>query len=275
MAHPQLHEVFIKGRINNPTTEADLPRARIKPPIFRVPTSLRPYLSRQSKVLAATESHGAGLVSVAAVNGPDSLTLAGPRRLLELVAAAALSPSAPAAVPSLPSGVVAEANSRVSLESLEQGGGGGGCDGGKNLAREGGPSRRGSSIATTWNSSGISLASLVEDGNGNGKGNLRGEGGDTSVGETESVSTIAGSTRCSSLGTEAGAELPADRFRILQGVSRAFHSPAMSLAADGTREAARKVSLRDPAIPLASNVTGRLAGAGELTDPAYWSKVCD
>lgn len=119
--------------------------------------------------------HGDGLVSVAAVNGPDSLTLAGPRRLLELVAAAALSP---------PPGPVSSPD-------------------------------------------------------------------------------VA----------QAGGDLPADRFRILQGVSRAFHSPAMTLAALGTQEAARKVSLRDPAIPLASNVTGRLAKPGELTDPAYWSKV--
>lgn len=231
----------------------------------------RPYRSQQSKVLAATAAHGAGLVSVAAVNGPDSLTLAGPRRLVELVAAAALSPSAPAAAPPPPPDVVAEANSKVSLESLEQGSGGDG--GGKNLPA-GGPARCGSYSATTANSSAISLASLAEDGKGNGNGNLRGEGYNSAV-ETASVSTISGSTGGSSLGTEAGAELPADRFRILQGVSRAFHSPAMSLAADGTREAARKVSLRDPAIPLASNVTGRLAEAGELTDPAYWSKVCD
>ncbi|CAN0082940.1 unnamed protein product [Ectocarpus fasciculatus] len=67
-------------------------------------------------------------------------------------------------------------------------------------------------------------------------------------------------------------DLPADRFRILQGVSRAFHSPAMAAAAAGTEAAARRVSLRDPDVPLASNVTGRLAREGELTDPAYWGR---
>ncbi|CAN0464388.1 unnamed protein product, partial [Hapterophycus canaliculatus] len=46
----------------------------------------------------------------------------------------------------------------------------------------------------------------------------------------------------------------------------------MALAASGTEAAARKVSLRDPSVPLASNVTGRLAGVGELTDPAYWAR---
>ncbi|CAB1118032.1 unnamed protein product [Ectocarpus sp. CCAP 1310/34] len=67
-------------------------------------------------------------------------------------------------------------------------------------------------------------------------------------------------------------DLPADRFRMLQGVSRAFHSPAMAAAAAGTEAAARRVSLRDPDVPLASNVTGRLAREGELTDPAYWGR---
>lgn len=73
-------------------------------------------------------------------------------------------------------------------------------------------------------------------------------------------------------GNGDGLDLPPDRFRILQGVSRAFHSPAMALAASGTEAAARRVSLRDPAVPLASNVTGRLAEEGELTDPAYWGR---
>lgn len=75
-----------------------------------------------------------------------------------------------------------------------------------------------------------------------------------------------------SSGGGGGVDLPADRFRILQGVSRAFHSPAMALAASGTEAAARKISLRDPAVPLASNVTGRLAEEGDLTDPAYWGR---
>lgn len=66
--------------------------------------------------------------------------------------------------------------------------------------------------------------------------------------------------------------LPADRFRFLHGVSRAFHSPAMARSAAAVEVAAGKVSLRDPSIPLASNVTGRVAEDGELTDPSYWGK---
>lgn len=176
-----------------------------------------PPFSPQGKALAAVATHGAGLVSVAAVNGPDSLTLAGPRRLVELVAAAALSPSAG---PSSSSNVT-EASCDGSLESLEEGS----------------------------------------------NGNIG--GGEVSAGDGSAP--VAGATT-GGLSSKA-IDLPPDRFRILQGVSRAFHSPAMALAAIGTQEAARKVSLRDPAIPLASNVTGRLAKAGELTDPAYWSKV--
>lgn len=177
---------------------------------------MRPF-SPQSKTIAAVATHGAGRVSVAAINGPDSLTLAGPRRLVELVAAAALSPFAGASS----SSDVSKASGDSSVESLEEGGNDS-IDGGQASA-------------------------------GDGNSSLEG--------------TTAGGLSSKAI------DLPPERFRILQGVSRAFHSPVMALAAIGTQEAACNVSLRDPAIPLASNVTGRLAKAGELTDPAYWSKV--
>lgn len=66
-------------------------------------------------------------------------------------------------------------------------------------------------------------------------------------------------------------KLPVDRFRILQGVSRAFHSPAMAEAAAGVEAAASKLCLRDPSIPVVSNVTGEIARDGLLTEPSYWS----
>ena len=66
--------------------------------------------------------------------------------------------------------------------------------------------------------------------------------------------------------------LSIDRFRVLRGVSRAFHSPAMTEAAAGVELAASKLSLREPFIPLASNVTGEIAQGGLMTASGYWSR---
>ena len=42
------------------------------------------------------------------------------------------------------------------------------------------------------------------------------------------------------------------------------------LAAFG--QVAAGLSLADPLIPVASSVTGRVAEAGQLTEPAYWAR---
>ncbi len=53
-------------------------------------------------------------------------------------------------------------------------------------------------------------------------------------------------------------------------VSHAFHSPQMDPVLDDFRRAVAAVPLRDPRIPLISNVTAAVAEAGLLTEPEYW-----
>ncbi|MFJ9777856.1 type I polyketide synthase, partial [Kitasatospora sp. NPDC101157] len=53
-------------------------------------------------------------------------------------------------------------------------------------------------------------------------------------------------------------------------VSHAFHSPRMEPMLDRFRGVVERLDFRPPAIPIVSNVTGRIATAEELCAPEYW-----
>ncbi|MEV5721968.1 type I polyketide synthase, partial [Amycolatopsis mediterranei] len=71
--------------------------------------------------------------------------------------------------------------------------------------------------------------------------------------------------------TAVAEELQAAGCRVRKlRVSHAFHSALMEPMLDEFRGVVKQLSLREPVIPLVSNVTGEVAQPGEVSDPEYW-----
>ncbi|MFH8446746.1 type I polyketide synthase [Streptomyces sp. NPDC018026] len=90
------------------------------------------------------------------------------------------------------------------------------------------------------------------------------------------IAAVNGPTSVVVSGTETGVETVGEHFGGLGRrvsrlrVSHAFHSPLMEPMLDEFRAVVTSLSYAEPTVPVVSNVSGAVAGAGELTDPGYW-----
>jgi len=96
--------------------------------------------------------------------------------------------------------------------------------------------------------------------------------------EEVSISAVNGRAAVVISGTAQVVDGIAARWRESGGqarrlrVSHAFHSPLMNPILENFHELAAGLSYSEPAIPIVSNVTGRLAEAGEVASPEYWTR---
>ncbi|WP_119583835.1 acyltransferase domain-containing protein, partial [Streptomyces europaeiscabiei] len=91
-----------------------------------------------------------------------------------------------------------------------------------------------------------------------------------------SVAAVNGPRSVVIAGVEAAVTEVAEKLKV-QGrrtsrlrVSHAFHSPLMEPMLDAFRTVAEGIAYGTPAIPVVSNVTGRLATDGDLMSAEYW-----
>ncbi|MBD2819076.1 acyltransferase domain-containing protein [Streptomyces parvulus] len=91
-----------------------------------------------------------------------------------------------------------------------------------------------------------------------------------------SIAAVNGPASVVVSGAEDAVEAVAEAFRergrrtSRLRVSHAFHSPLMEPMLDEFRGVVAGLSFGEPWVPVVSNVTGRVAEAGELADPGYW-----
>ncbi|MFD7034088.1 type I polyketide synthase, partial [Streptomyces sp. NPDC059917] len=98
------------------------------------------------------------------------------------------------------------------------------------------------------------------------------------LGEGVDLAAVNGPASVVVSGDEDAVEVIAEHFRAAGvkvkrlTVSHAFHSPHMDSVLDEFQAIAATLSFNPPSIPIVSNVTGLIATAEELTDPAYWAR---
>nr|AYW76477.1 MjmC [Streptomyces sp.] len=96
------------------------------------------------------------------------------------------------------------------------------------------------------------------------------------LGERVSIAALNGPRSVVIAGEEAQVDQVAARLEAegrktrRLAVSHAFHSPLMDPMLADFRQVVARLSPQEPAIPVVSNLTGRLATAEELLSPEYW-----